>query len=237
MGFKRAAAYNEQKYGNKFILQNDGDYADVVFLYQSQDDVLIADAHYIKSATYNGYCHCLGAGCPACEKHIRIQPKLFIPLYNISTGQIEFWDRTPVILPQITKDVFTTYPNPSDFVFRITRHGESGDRGTRYQIMAVAKNKTPYAELLKQANAIMPDYYENIIKDASVADIAGWLTTSSSSSSVVDVNSLPDYTPTPRVSVAPTTPNPIASSIDALANVGNLDEFTAIDEQDGEPNF
>lgn len=234
MGFKKATTYNEQKYGNKFILQNDGDYADVVFLYQSQDDVLIADAHYIKSATYSGYCHCIGAGCPACEKHIRIQPKLFIPLYNISTGQIEFWDRTPVILPQITKDVFTSYPNPSDFVFRITRHGESGDRGTRYQIMAIAKNKTPYAELLAQVGAVMPDYYEHIVKDASAADISGWLTTSSSGSSAVDVSSLPDYTPTPRVSVAP---NQTAASIDALMNVGNVDEFIETDTPDGEPNF
>lgn len=234
MGFKKATTYNEQKYGNKFILQNDGDYADVVFLYQSQDDVLIADVHYIKSGAYNGYCHCLGAGCPACEKHIRIQPKLFIPLYNVTTGQIEFWDRTPVILPQITKDVFASYPNPSEFVFRITRHGESGDRGTRYQIMAVAKNMTPYAELLAQANAVMPDYYENIIKDASVADISGWLATSSSGSSAVDVNALPEYTPTPRVSAAP---NQTASVLDAMSNVGNIDEFTEVSGQDGEPDF
>ena len=233
MGFKKASAYNEQKYGSKFILQNDNDYADVVFLYQSQDDVLIADAHYIKSATYNGYCHCTGAGCPACEKHIRIQPKLFIPLYNINTNQIEFWDRTPVILPQITKDVFSSYPNPSEFIFRITRHGESGDRGTRYQIMAIAKNKTPYAELLAQVGAVMPDCYEHIIKDAPASEISGWLSTSSSGSPAVDVNSLPDYTPVPRVSVAPSP----APAIDSLMNVGNVDEFREIDPTDSEPNF
>lgn len=235
MGFKKATAYNEQKYGNKFILQNDNDFADVVFLYQSQDDVLIADAHYIKSNTYNGYCHCLGHGCPACEKHIRVQQKLFIPLYNITTGQIEFWDRTPVILPQITKDVFSQFPNPSEFVFRITRHGDSGDRGTRYQIVAVGKNTTPYAELLAQFDAVMPDYYERIIKDASAVEMSGWLSTQSSGGYTADVNALPEYTPTPRVSVAAQAQqNATAASIDALGNVG---DFTEIADPNGEPDF
>ena len=65
MAFKTAREYNEDRFGGLFLLRNDGDYADVIFLYRSLDDVLIADTHYIKSADYSGYVHCCGRGCPA----------------------------------------------------------------------------------------------------------------------------------------------------------------------------
>lgn len=60
MGFKSIEQFNEERYGNKFILPNDGDFADVIFLYKSAKEVLVADAHYVKSADYSGYVHCNG---------------------------------------------------------------------------------------------------------------------------------------------------------------------------------
>ena len=83
MGFKSVTSYNEEKFNGLFLLRNDGDSADVIFLDRNIDDVLVADTHYVKSADYSGYVHCCGKGCPACAKGIRIQTKLFIPLYNI----------------------------------------------------------------------------------------------------------------------------------------------------------
>ena len=60
MGFKSISQYNEERYGNKFILKDDGDYADVIFLYRNyQDDVKVASAHYIKSPDYSGYTFCV----------------------------------------------------------------------------------------------------------------------------------------------------------------------------------
>ena len=104
MAFKKMTDYNEERYGGKFILRNDGDFADVIFLYKSISDVLVADAHYIKSEKYNGYVHCCGVGCPACAKEIRVQNKLFIPLYNIQSREIEFWDRTVRFERQLISD-------------------------------------------------------------------------------------------------------------------------------------
>jgi len=109
MAFKTVKTYNEEKFGGLFLLRNDGDFADVVFLYQSIDDVLVADTHYIKSSEYTGYVHCCGSGCPACAKGIRVQTKLFIPLYNIQDHEIQFWDRTMRFEPQLNQDVFSNH--------------------------------------------------------------------------------------------------------------------------------
>lgn len=174
MAFKTAKSYNEEKFGGYFLLRNDGDYADVVFLYQSVEDVLVADVHYIKSNEYSGYAHCCGssAGCPACAKGIRTQTKLFIPLYNIKDNEIQFFDRTMRFEPQLQQDVFSKYANPSEFVFRITRHGEAGSVDTTYEIVAVGKNTMmPYAQILANHNATMPEYYNTICKDLSAAEL------------------------------------------------------------------
>ena len=84
MAFKKMTEYNEEKFGNFFRLVNDGDFADVVFLYRSTHDVLVADVHYVKTPDYSGYVQCLERGCPACSEGIRIQSKLFIPMLVVS---------------------------------------------------------------------------------------------------------------------------------------------------------
>ena len=36
MAFKSVEAYNNDRYNGMFILQNDGDYADVIFMYRNK---------------------------------------------------------------------------------------------------------------------------------------------------------------------------------------------------------
>lgn len=201
MAFKTVKSYNEERYGGLFTLQNDGDTADVVFLYQSVDDVLVADTHYIKSLDYNGYVHCTGdrRNCPACQKGIRIQTKLFIPVYNIQKNEIEFWDRTPRFEPQLMQDVFKNYPNPSEFVFRITRHGVAGDINTTYEINVVGNNRfKPYGQILAEHNAISPDFYSQVCREVSAEDMRKMI--SDSSTPTTDYN--PSYAATPRGAAA-----------------------------------
>lgn len=195
MGFKTVTAYNEERFGDFFLLRNDGDYADVVFLYESINDVLVADVHYIKSSEYSGYAHCCGRGCPACGKNIRIQNKLFIPLYNINSGKIEFFDRTTKFEPQLQNDVFANYPNPSEYVFRITRHGAAGSVDTTYEIRAIGKNSSmPYAKILADNHAAMPDYYEHVCRDLTPSEMSGMI-----SNGTVPTEEY-NYVPTPRAS-------------------------------------
>lgn len=232
MGFKKVSAYTAEKYGDKFVLQNDQDYADVVFLYQSEDDVLIADAHYINTPDYVGYVHCCGHGCPACAKKIRVQQKLFIPVYNATKEEVEFWDRTPKFLPQLNQDVFKNFPNPSEFVFRVTRNGAAGSIDTRYAISVCGNNKTPYAQILSANNMQMPDAYEKIIRDVDATTMTAWLNTSNNGNSY-SASNLPDYTPTPRVSVAQQQTD-IES---AIANAFPLPDDSIVGSEDGEPTF
>ena len=201
MAFKSISEYNDDRYHGMFMLKNDKDYADVIFLYRNINDVLVANTHYIKSSNYNGYVHCLGFGCPACEKEIRIQPKLFVPLYVIESDDIQFWDRSIKFNQILDSEVFSKYPNPSEYVFRITRNGAAGDINTRYSIVGIGKNgMLSYDEILKHKDVKMPDYFDTICKEWSVDDFNENL--SSSTSTSVDIDSMPEYKLSPRVSTS-----------------------------------
>ncbi len=227
MAFKSIEQYNEEKYGDKFILQNDKDYADVIFMYRSVKDVLVADCHYVKSADYSGYVHCNGRGCPACAKGIRVQTKLFIPLYNITAGELQFWDRSARFEPQLHTNVFTHYPNPSEFVFRITREGAAGDINTKYQIIAVGNNNLmSYDEILSKNKITFPDYYEKICKDVDAATLSTWLNSSNAANTSYD-SDMPNYVATPRVS-------PTISPINDFSNIGDIADS---DEEVDDVNF
>ena len=200
MAFKSVKAYNEERFGNFFLLRNDGDFKDVVFLYRSLDEVLVADAHYIKSSDYTGYVHCCEAGCPACGKNIRVQNKLFIPVYSISDGEIQFWDRNMRFENQLETDVFSKFANPSEYVFRIIRHGAAGSIDTTYEIVLVGRlNGTNYDKILSDNHATFPEYYNVICKEVTVEQLSKMLTNSQNSNSYnSSSSSVPSYTVTPR---------------------------------------
>lgn len=204
MAFKTAQEFKEQKYNGKFVLQNDGDYADVILLYRSQNDVLLADAHYIKSSLESTYCHCLGTNCPACRKGLRVQTKLFIPMFVISingapVNKILFWDRNSSFEPHLNNGVFKSVANPSEYVFRITRSGAFNTRDVRYNFALQMTNKQSYDEILATYKIKLPDYYETIIKEVDDAVMNSWLNSMGESSN--RTGDLPEYVPMPRTSV------------------------------------
>lgn len=182
MAFKKFNQYLDDKNGMFFTLPNDGDFADVIFLYQSIDDVLVADTHYISTPGFKGYVHCLENNCPACNfrgaKGGRIQKRssLFIPLYNLTRGRVEFWDRTPSFESLLHQSVFKNYPNPSEYVFRVTRHGEARDRNTRYDIVVTGRNGSyPYSQIVSDNNLTFPDSYSLICKELTYSEMDGYL--------------------------------------------------------------
>ena len=223
MAFKSVEEFNDNRYHNLFRLINDGEYADVVFLYQSMKDMLVAQAHYVKSSEYSGYVHCCEAGCPACSKNIRVQTKLFVPVYNIKKDAIEFWDRTIKFEPQLEKDVFSRFPNPSEFVFRITRHGVPNDINTVYSIEAVGKNTLgSYQSILEKFSAKMPDYYSNIIRDVSVPELASMLQGGDAA------GSMPEYTPIPRAGYQSSIPDTYVGTSEAVTTYTEPEEAPAV---------
>lgn len=225
MAFKKLSEYNAERYGNKFVLRNDGDSADVIFLFRSEDDVMAAEAHYINSADYSGYVHCNGRGCPACAKGIRVQHKLFVPVYNVTNQQIEFWDRSIKFENQLKRDVFSMYPNPSEYVFKITRKGQANDINTIYEIRVIAANNLmSYDEILRSVNSQMPDYYETIIKEFDSSTLYDMLNVTVQKPET----DLPSYKIIPRNGAN-------IGAFDAVKGVADIEE----DEDDDleEPNF
>lgn len=229
MGFKSMAEYTDQKYGNWFRLQNDGDYADVILLYRDMRDVVMADCHYIRSDSYTGYVTCCGKNCPACGKGIRVQPKLFIPMYVVTTsvaggvqGRIQFWDRTTRFQAQLVNDVFRGYPNPSEFVFRITRHGVANDINTTYDIRAISNNSNPatsYDAICSAFGASFPDYYNTICKDVDQFELGSMMTSTGygQSSGGTSGYSGNNYGAAPR---GGTTPPPTPGGGDVIPGTG-----------------
>lgn len=233
MAFKKLEEYNSERYDGFFILRDDGEFKDVIPLYQSVSDVLIADTHYIKSPEYSGYVHCTGRGCPACAKGIRVQSKLFIPLYDIENDEVVFWDRNSRFEQQLSSDILTKYPDPSQIVFRITRHGKSGDVETKYQISAIAKNTTmSYAAILASKGITMPEHYDVVCKEFTAAQLHTMLDSDASVSS----DNLGEYNAKPRGAIEPNTgvevPGPGFSSAPAGITIPDSDSD---DEED--PDF
>ena len=237
--FKTMDQFSSDKYANKFVLRNDGDTMNVIFLYRGRQDILIADAHYIKSADYSGYVHCLHTGCPACQRNIRSQTKLFVPIYSVDTGQILFWERdTKYFLEQFEREVLSRYANPSEYVFSIARIGAYGDRNTRYTITAIGKNSVlHYDKILSDAGISFPEYYSGIIKEMDRSQLALALSpaqNAAASGGYGSFSQLPEFTPQPRVTITPaeTPAAPAAVNLDDLPG-----EDTFEDLPEGDPAF
>lgn len=232
MAFKSVEEFNEERYQGKFRLPNDKDTADVIFLYTSKRDELKVDAHYIKSNSYTGYVHCLGKGCPVCAKGYKMLTKIFVPLYNIrqngvTRDKIEFWERSMRFDHQLDADVFNTYANPSEYVFKITRDGVSGDQDTRYTIQATNRNNVgSYADILAKFNAKMPDYYSTVIREFSAFDLENMIKKANDHS--VD---LPEYTPIPRAGYQSSMPDTFVDAAEAVGNPVSPDTSDPILDQ------
>ena len=226
MGFKTIADYNDDRYHGMFLLKNDGDSSDVIFMYPSVDYVMVGNTHYVKSPDYNGYVHCLDKGCPICAKGLRIQPKLFIPLYVVESDEVLFWDRSLKFNQVLESEVFSKYPNPIDYVFRITRRGAAGDLNTRYSIQLVGKNTSAsYEKICQHLGIEFPDYYETICKSCTFDEAQSNLMTDNTP--VVDVDAMPDYKLSPRI-----------SSNSEVPELPDLPELDSLDDlPDATPSF
>lgn len=229
MAFKTLVEYNAERYNGQFTLRNDGDYADVIFLYRSVRDAVVVDAHYIKSSEYTGYAQCLGSGCPACAKGIRVQPKLFVLLYNIREGAVQFWDRNIRFEVVMDDRVFNRVANPSEYVFRITRKGAFSDTKTTYDIVAVGKNSNPelsFDSICRKYNITIPDYYNNICKYIPEQEMYSMLNPPMGSAAYQSsyIN-LAEYNMQPRPVVLPGTDTP-NSYIQPAATFINSDQLT-----------
>lgn len=268
MAFKSIEDFNDDRYKGLFRLPEDGDTAQVIFLYRSKHEMLTTNAHYINSEEYRGYVHCLGTGCPACAKNIKLRPrKVFIPLYVVScpnqpeyNGTIKFWDRTAAMEQQLNRDVFRSFPNPSEFIFTIVRRGAPRDINTTYDIRGEFKNTyKSYDQICAEFGNIRfvpnsPDdtstYYENICKTLSSDTLSRYLSSGAGASSLGDyvatpragfISSIPDTYVESSALVTDNTPTGFTSAVlsapDANSNIVSSSGTADSDDEYPEPTF
>ena len=106
-----------------FHLMNDGDYADVIFLYPSAADVTGFHVHTIIENGNRRIINCHDKDCPYCESN-EPKYKVFAPIYNITLGTVQFWERIPNMFLNQLIHLEEQYPNLANVVVRITRHGK-----------------------------------------------------------------------------------------------------------------
>lgn len=213
MAIEKWVESNAKKIGNQFKLLDDGDTANVIFLYRSIEDVLRGSVHYLKASNYTGDVFCLGADCPACKRGVRLKNKLFIPLFNLDSGKFEIWYIDESFMNVLRTNVFKVYPNPSEIVFQITRHGAHGDVKTQYQIIAIGKNGShPYDKLIIEQGINIEAGIDEICKEFDAKTITAMLneydanrqsrgsyrSNDNASSGSDNYGNLPNYQVTPR---------------------------------------
>ena len=138
-----------------FSLSNDGDVARVRFMYNKLEDIEGVAVHEIQVNDKKRYVNCLREyghpvdDCPLCKKGMFVNAKLFIPVYDIESGQVKIWERGKKFFGKIA-GLCTRYASKDDLVshiFEVERHGKKGDTQTTYEIYPVSSDETTLEEL------------------------------------------------------------------------------------------
>ena len=178
---------DSDNYGNSssnfFSLKDDGDIARVRFMYNDLNDVTGYAVHEIEVDGNKRYVNCLRnynepkSKCPCCANDYMQRAKLYVPLYNVDTKEVQLWERGKKFLGKL-QSICTRYARQDSplvkHVFEIERHGKKGDTQTTYEIYEVGSDGTTLQDL--------PEVIEplgNIILDKSYDELDSYVRTGS----------------------------------------------------------
>lgn len=141
-GVADADKYGGQGGAGYFSLKDDGDVAQVRFLFDSIEDVEGFAVHEVELDGKKRYVNCLKEYgqpvdvCPFCAAKMFTQVKYFIPLYNEEQGKIQTWERGKQFGKKLSS-LCARYPHLVSHLFEIERNGKSGDQKTTYEVYPV----------------------------------------------------------------------------------------------------
>lgn len=170
--------------GSYFSLKNDLDVARVRFLYNSAEDVEGFSVHRVQVGDRERYVNCLREmgtpidTCPFCQAKIASQAKLFVPIYNEDTQQLQTWERGKKFYDQIS-GLCARYKNLVSQQFDIERHGKPKDTSTTYQIFPVEQaDGTTIDDILDELGIdSLPNPLGTIVLDKTAEDMEEYLAT------------------------------------------------------------
>ena len=147
---QEADNYGGQGGGGFFAISEDKGVKRVRFLYNNEEDVEGYSVHKVKVGDKERYVNCLRSykdpidTCPFCREHIKLEAKLFIPLYNVDEEQIQIWDRGKKMFEKMSALCarYAKKDNLVQHIFEVERHGKPKDTSTTYEIFEVEKDDT-----------------------------------------------------------------------------------------------
>lgn len=137
--YQDADNYGNSGGSNFFQLKEDKETAKVRFMYRGIDDVEGLSVHQVKIGDKERYVNCLREYsdpidmCPLCKANYKTIAKLFVPLYDETTGNTLVWERGKKFFGQIS-GLCERYPNLVSYVCEIVRNGKPKDTNTTYTI-------------------------------------------------------------------------------------------------------
>ena len=178
---------DSDNYGNSssnfFSLKDDGDVARVRFMYNDLNDVTGYAVHEVEVDGNKRYVNCLRnynepkSKCPCCANDYMQRAKLYVPLYNVDTKEVQLRERGKKFLGKL-QSICTRYARQDsplvNHVFEIERHGKKGDTQTTYEIYEVGSDGTTLQDL--------PEVIEplgNVILDKSYDELDSYVRTGS----------------------------------------------------------
>ena len=178
---------DSDNYGNSssnfFSLKDDGDIARVRFMYNDLNDVTGYAVHEIEVDGNKRYVNCLRnynepkSKCPCCANDYMQKAKIYVPLYNVDTKEVQLWERGKKFLGKL-QSICTRYARQDsplvNHIFEIERNGKKGDQQTTYEVYEVGSDGTTLQDL--------PEVIEplgNVILDKSYDELDSYVRTGS----------------------------------------------------------
>lgn len=171
-----ADKFGGQGGGGFFSLKNDNDVARVRILYDSIEDVDGLSVHQVDIDGKKRYANCKReygdpvSSCPFCNSGMFTTVKFFIPLYDVDTQNVVFWERGKKFGAKISS-LCARYPHLYRHEFDIERHGKVGDTQTTYEIYEVGESDVNLEDFE------VPKVLGGLVLDKSTDEMESYLST------------------------------------------------------------
>lgn len=177
------------KYGSKgggtsfFSLKDDRETAKVHILGNDMNDFPGYAVHRVPVGDGYRYVNCLreaGApvtDCPFCAEGrnnpevSKVYAKLFIPLYNCGTDEVQIWERGKTFFRDLAS-YCSHNPNVSEVVTEVERRGKKGDTSTTYGLYALKEEDNFDIENVRED---IPEVLGTIVLDKTAEDMEYYL--------------------------------------------------------------
>lgn len=131
---------------NFFSLSDDKQTAQVRFLYNDINDVEGVALHEVPVGNGNMDIECLRLYndpvdvCPLCAAGYQVKAKIFVPVYDVKTGETKIWTRGKRFIQKLSS-LCTRYNPLVNTIFEVERNGKKGDTNTSYEMYNISTDK------------------------------------------------------------------------------------------------